>query len=98
MTKSKIILCAAIGTAAALILAGCKSAMVRDYVSDGAKKWKKKLKKLASETGGELSDLRSMVSNRIEGLGDEARSAIMDILDKSTETAGRIQNKAKNAM
>lgn len=98
MTKSKIILCAAVGTAAVLLLAGCKNATVRNYVSDEAKKWKKKLKRIASDTGNELSDLKELVSTKFEGLGDDARKAILDILDESVHTADRIQRKTKNTL
>jgi len=97
MSKSKIMVCAALGAAAILFALG-KNAATREAIACSAKKWKKKLSRIASDTGDELSDLKDMVSNKIEGLGDEARKSIMDIIDKSMESAGRVQNSVKRAM
>jgi hypothetical protein len=97
MSKSKIMVCAALGAAAILFALG-KNAATREAIACGAKKWKKKLRKIASDTGDELSDLKDLVSSKVEGLGEEARKSIVDIIDKSMQSAGKVQNSVKNAM
>lgn len=57
----------------------------------------KKLNKLFVKTGNELADLKDKLTEEVEGLSNEARKKILDILeegDKATHSVKRMKNLA----
>ena len=87
MRVTGLLALAAIGTAVGLLLYTDKGKEIRKDAMDGASDWSKKLGKLFKQTGNELADLKDKLSGEIEGLSNDAKKRILDILDE-TGTAG----------
>lgn len=88
---------AAIGTAVGLLLYTDKGKELRKNAAEGATDWSKKLNKLFVKTGNELADLKDKLTEEVEGLSNEARKKILDILeegDKATHSVKRMKNLA----
>ncbi len=90
--RTKYVLFAALGVAAVLLLTSDKAKELRDSLEDqakeNAKKWRKKLRKTTEETVDTIANLKTMLNDGIEGLSDDARQRIEDILEGSA-TAGK---------
>ncbi len=97
MNKSKMLIYSAIGLTA-LIVAMSRNENVKNAVASNAKKLKKRLKKMSSHAGDELSELKDLVSNKIEGLGEDARQSILEILEKGSQAANRGQARVRQAL
>ena len=91
--KTKFLVFAVIGAAIALALTSEKGEAWREDLMDDAKKWKKKLNKLAGDTSDQLADLKDVLGKEIAGLGSDARDRILAILDESTGTAKSVKAK-----
>ena len=91
--KTKYLVLAAIGAAVILALRSEKGKAWSEDMMEDAKKWKKKLNKLAGETGSQIADLKDKLSKELSGLGTEARDRILNILDESTDKAKSMKGK-----
>jgi gas vesicle protein len=98
MKISKLLVFAAIGVAAGLLLTTEKGAALREDLADAAGDWKEKLNKLARKSGSQLSDLRDLVSKEISGLSDDTRQRITDILDEGEGKAKNMRKKVSSEM
>ena len=96
--KTKFLVFAVIGAAIALALTSEKGEEWREDLMDDAKKWKKKLNKLAGDTSDQLADLKDVVSKEIVGLGSDARDRILAILDEGTSKAKSAKNKVSKEL
>ena len=96
--KTKYLVFIAIGAAVGLLLASDKGEEICEELAENAKKWKKKLDKLASNAGDQVSDLKKLVSKEIEGLGSDARDRILSILDEGTSTAKNVKGKVNKEL
>ena len=95
MQTTKYVLWTALGMVAVLLLTSEKARGIRkdmeDKAMENAKKWKSKLGKISNDTADTIVDLRNMLSSEIEGLSDDARKRIEDILDGTTKSATKIK-------
>ena len=98
MNTAKILIGLGLGVAVALLVTTDKGKDLREDIADTAKKLKKKLDKLSYSAGKDLADLQKMMGREIEGLGDDAREKIMEILDKGVEGAKSAKKNAGKAM
>jgi hypothetical protein len=93
--RTKYVLFAALGVAAVLLLTSDKAKDMRNDLEDkamkNARKWKKKLGKIGSDTTDTLSDLKSLLSSEIEGLSDDARERIESIVNGTEKTASKVK-------
>jgi gas vesicle protein len=89
--KTSYLFYAALGAAAVLLLTSEKGKEVREDVMDKTGDWTKRLGKILSSARNEVSDLKTIVSNEIEGLSDDARERIMTILDESEASGKRMK-------
>ena len=96
--KTKFLVFAAIGAAIALALTSKKGEAWREDLMDDAKKWKKKLDKLAGETGVQLNDLKHIIGKEIAGLGKDAKDRILAILEEGSGTAKNLKGKLNKEM
>ena len=92
MSTSKFFAGALVGLVAGLLLAPGKGADLRNDIADSADKWKKKLARITGRTGAELEDLRAMLEEEIDGLGDDVRHRILTILEESRDSANNIKS------
>lgn len=91
MSTSRFFAGALVGLVAGLLLAPEKGEEMRNDVVDTAQKWKKKINRMVGKTGAELSDLRSMLSEEIEGLNEDVRNRILTIIDETSNSAENIK-------
>lgn len=96
--KTKFLVFAAIGAAITLALTSGKGEAWRNDLMKDARKWRKKLGKMAGETGDEITALKSLIGKEISGLGKDARERILAILDESRSTAKNVKHKLSNGM
>lgn len=98
MNKTKYLLFAALGVGVALLLTSDKTKNLRDDIAENAGKWKDKLGKMGKETGDKLADLKKMVSNQVEGLSEDARERIQDVLNEGAKKTKRVKRKVSNEL
>jgi len=95
MRTTKYVLFAALGVAALLLLTSDKAKEMRDSLDDkakrNAKKWKSKLYKIGNDATDTVADLKELFSNEIEGISDDARERIENILDGTAGSADRLR-------
>ncbi|MBS1780932.1 MAG: YtxH domain-containing protein [Bacteroidetes bacterium] len=82
---SKSLFGAALGVAVGLLLAPEKGEDLRDELAESAEKWKNKLGKLIGKANGSLEDLKSYLEKHIDGLSDDVKRKIVNLLDEAQE-------------
>lgn len=102
MNTTKYILVTALGVAAVLLLTSDKANQIRQDMEEtarkNAKKLKNKLARINSDTSDTMADLKHLLSNEIEGLSEEARSRIEDILEGTATSASKIKRNLKKQL
>ena len=95
MRTTKYVLFAALGIAAVILLTSDTAKEMREELEEkakkNAKKWKNKLSKMGADTSDTIADLKDMLSNEIEGLSDDARERIENILDGTAKSTNKIK-------
>ena len=102
MNTTKYILVTALGVAAVLLLTSDKANQMRQDLEEtarkNAKKLKNKLARINNGTSDTLEDLKHLLSNEIEGLSDDARSRIENIIEGTATSASKIKRNLKNQL
>ena len=98
MSTTKFFAGALVGLVAGLLLAPEKGEDMRDEIVDTAKGWKKKAYKMLGKAGSELEDLKDMLSDEVEGLGDDVRKRILTMLEDTKSSANNVKKNAASAM
>ena len=102
MRTTKYLLFAGLGVAALLLLTSDSAKQMRDELEDtareNAKKWKQKLASMGNDASDKLADLKSMLSDEIEGLSDDARARIESILNDTSKTASKLKKTVSKQM
>jgi hypothetical protein len=100
MQTTKYVLWTALGVAAVLLLTSEKARGIRanleDKAKENTKKWKSKLSKIGSDSSDTITELRNMLSTEIDGLSEDTRKRIENILDGTTKSAGRMKRSVSN--
>ena len=91
MSTSKFLAGAIVGLVTGLLIAPEKGEDLRNEIADTADNVKKRLYRLAGKTGAELTDLKDMLENQIEGLSEDVRYRILTILEESGNSAANIK-------
>ena len=87
MKAWKILTGVAIGAGIAYLYNTEKGEDLRADIADSLKQLKKKMDRMAGNAATELADARKIMSKEIEGLSDEAREKIIELLDEGVEQA-----------
>lgn len=98
MKTWKILTGVAIGAGVYYLYNTEKGEELREDIADSLKDLRKKMDKMAGKAGAELSDLQKMVSKQIDGVSDDARKKIMDILDEGMDQAKKSKNAVNRMM
>jgi|SRR6185312_853049 len=98
MSTSRFLAGAIIGVAVGLLIAPEKGEDMREDIADTATKWKRKLNKMVGKTGAELDDLKNMLGEEIQGLGDDVRHRLLTIIDESSQSAKNIKSTISNGI
>ena len=96
--KAKYLVLAAIGAGIVLALRSEKGKAWSKDMIDDADKLKKKLNKLAGETGTQLGDLTTKLAKELSGLGTDARERVMAILNEGSDKAKSAKSKLTSEM
>jgi len=83
MSTSKFFAGALVGVVAGLLLAPEKGEDLRNDIADSAEKWKKKFYRATGQTSAELSDLKDILADEVNGLSDDVRSRLLTILNET---------------
>lgn len=92
MKKSTLLVLAAIGTAAALLLLTDKGKKLTKDVADSAGDWKDTWTKFAGKTGTKLTNLLENLSHELSGLSSDARKKVLAALDHKTHNGQHVKN------
>ena len=98
MKAWKILTGLAIGAGVYYLYNTEKGDELREDIADSLKDLKKKMDKMAGKAGAELADVQKLMSKQIEGISDDARKKIMDILDEGADYAQKARNTVNRMM
>jgi len=95
MSTTKYLLYGALGAAVVLLLTSDKANGIRndiaDKAMDNADKLKDKLKSMGSSASKRLSEVKDLLEGEMEGLSDDARKRIQNVLDGATNGAAKLK-------
>lgn len=87
MSLQKIIVAASTGLAAGIIIgllaAPMSGAETRQKIADSAEELKKKIRKFTGYAVDELEDLKEVFENQVEGLGDDVRERVLNLIEQA---------------
>lgn len=92
MKKSTLIIFAAVGAAAALLLLTDRGKKITKDLADSAGDWKESWTKFAGSTGNKLTSLMDSLSHELSGLTSEARQKVLAVLSDKTRNGQHIKN------
>ena len=98
MKATKILALAAIGLAITFLTTTKKGKKIREGLADNADDLMGSLSDLAGKAGNKFSKLQSLIADEVEGLTDDARTKIQDILESSQGAAKSLAKKAKSSL
>ena len=90
--RSKVIICAALATAAVLLFTTDKGKKIRKNIADGAEDLSDKLGDLASEYGDQFSDISKKIAKELKGLQGDAKDRIAAILEEGGKKADKLKH------
>src|ERR1700754_3777149 len=98
MSAKNIIIGAMAGLAArvaiGVLVAPAEGAETRQRISDTADSFKKKLRKLRGITVDELDELKDIFEKEAEGLREDVRSRVLDLIHSAREKGNHIKEQA----
>jgi gas vesicle protein len=92
MKKSTLLIFAAVGTAAALLLLTDRGKKMTKDLADNAGEWKDSWTKFAGKTGNKLTSLLDTLSHELNGLTSEARQKVLAVLSDKAHNGQHIKN------
>ncbi|HEY4290401.1 MAG TPA: YtxH domain-containing protein [Puia sp.] len=84
----------AAGVAVGVLLAPAEGAETRQRISDTAESFKRKLRKLRGITADELDELNDIFEKETEGLRDDVRNRVLDLIKAAKEKGNHIKEEA----
>ncbi|HLO69258.1 MAG TPA: YtxH domain-containing protein [Flavipsychrobacter sp.] len=94
--NAKFLIGAAAGIAVGLLLAPRKGKELRDDITDQADKLKNKFEKLLGKANGNLEDLKTYLNKNIEGLTDDVKQKLIEMLNEAEQSAHAAKRYVKN--
>ncbi|HXO75821.1 MAG TPA: YtxH domain-containing protein [Puia sp.] len=84
----------AAGVAIGVLVAPAEGAETRQRISDTAESFKRKLRKLRGITADELDELNDIFEKETEGLRDDVRSRVLQLIKAAKEKGNHIKEEA----
>ena len=98
MSAQKVLLSAlagiAAGVAIGVLVAPAEGAETRQRIADTADNLKRKLRKLRGITSDELDELKDIFERETEGLRDDVRTRVLDLIAAAKEKGNHIKEQA----
>ncbi len=98
MSTQKIVigtLTAAIaGVAVGLLIAPAKGSETRQKIADSADKLRKKLRSIRNSADDELNDLQEIFENEVDGLKDDVRQKVLNLIEASKKSYNNVKEEA----
>ena len=98
MSTSKFFAGALVGVVAGLLLAPERGEDLRNDLAESAENWKRKFYRLSGKTGAELSDLKEILEDEVNGLSDDVRHRLLTILNETGESTAKIKRTIASEM
>jgi gas vesicle protein len=95
---TKFLLGAAAGMVVGLLIAPEKGEDLRNDIAGSAGKLKKQIGKLIGKANGSLEDLKLYLDKNIDGLEDDVKRKIIDILDSAENMAHNAKKRVGNGV
>jgi hypothetical protein len=96
MSTMKYLLYGALGAATVLLLTSDKANGIRKNIAgkakDNAGKWKDKFKSMGNNANKRLSELKDLLNSEMEGLSDDARKRIQNVLNGASDGVTKFKN------
>lgn len=84
----------AAGVAIGVLMAPAEGSETRQRIADQADNLKRKLRKLRGITADELDELKDIFEKETEGLRDDVRSRVLDLIAAAKEKGNHIKEQA----
>ena len=84
----------AAGVAIGVLAAPAEGAETRQRISDTAENFKRKLRKLRGITADELDELSDIFEKETEGLREDVRSRVLDLIKAAKEKGNHVKEQA----
>ena len=84
----------AAGVAIGVLVAPAEGAETRQKISDTAESFKRRLRKLRGITADELDELSEIFEKEAEGLREDVRSRVLDLIKAAKEKGNHIKEEA----
>lgn len=98
MSAQKILIGAlsamAAGMAIGLLIAPAKGSETRQKIADSADQLKKKLRRIGGKADAELDDLREVFEHEVEGLKEDVRQSVLNLIEKSRQGYNHVREEA----
>lgn len=98
MSAQKIIISAlsgvVAGVAIGMLMAPAKGSDTRQKIADGASNLKNKMRKLRGATAQELDELTEVFENEVQGLKDDVRKRVLQLLRSGKSAGNHIREEA----
>ncbi|QES88462.1 YtxH domain-containing protein [Rhizosphaericola mali] len=85
------------GAVVGLLLAPQSGKETRQKIADSADDLKKKLLKLKKKSVSELDDLKDVFGKQVDGLSDDVREKVLNLIEESKESYHQLKSEVENA-
>jgi gas vesicle protein len=82
------------GVVVGLLIAPAKGSETRQKISDSADMLRKKLRSIRNSADDELNDLQEIFENEVDGLKDDVRKKVLNLIEASKKSYNNVKEEA----
>ena len=82
------------GVVVGLLIAPAKGSETRQKISDSADMLRKKLRSIRNSADDELNDLQEIFENEVDGLKDDVRQKVLNLIEASKKSYNNVKEEA----
>ena len=87
-----------VGITIGLLLAPKKGEEMRHDIVDHAERFKKKFDKMLGNTNAEVAELKKILGHEIDGLNDDVRQRLLNMIEETIDGGQRIGSNIKRGL